>query len=48
MLEAVTGGGAAAERKRRRVQEVVVTEAYPEAAYNLPAAGEGHAAQCSC
>ncbi|PRW50835.1 U3 small nucleolar RNA-associated 14-like protein A [Chlorella sorokiniana] len=41
MLEAVTGGGAAAARKRRRVKEVVVTEAYPEAAYNLPAATGG-------
>lgn len=40
MLEAVTGkGGAAAERRRRRAREVVVTEAFPESAYNLPAAG---------
>lgn len=41
MLEAVTtSGGAAAARKRRKAREVVVTEAYPESAYNLPAAGE--------
>lgn len=39
MLEAVTGGGAAA-RRRRKAKEVVVTEAYPESAYNLPASGE--------
>lgn len=45
MLEAVTGGDAAAARKRRRAKEVVVTEAYPEAAYNLPAAGECNRAQ---
>ncbi|PSC76740.1 U3 small nucleolar RNA-associated 14-like protein A isoform A [Micractinium conductrix] len=42
MLEAVTGkGGAAAERRRRRAREVVVTEAFPESAYNLPAAAAG-------
>ncbi|KAI3427018.1 hypothetical protein D9Q98_006960 [Chlorella vulgaris] len=42
MLEAVTGGGAAAARRKRRVKEVVVTEAYPESAYNLaPSANDG-------
>ncbi|KAL4441441.1 hypothetical protein ABPG77_001945 [Micractinium sp. CCAP 211/92] len=40
MLEAVTGGGAA-ERRRRKAKEVVVTEAYPESAYNLPASAAG-------
>lgn len=41
MLEAVTtGGGAAAERRKRRARDAVVTEAYPEAAYNLPPSSE--------
>lgn len=44
MLEAVTGGGAA-DRRRRKAKEVVVTEAYPESAYNLPASGGCCAAQ---
>lgn len=42
MLEAVTtGGGAAAERRKRRARDAVVTEAYPEAAYNLPPSTAG-------
>jgi hypothetical protein len=47
MLEAVTGGGAAAARRKRRVKEVVVTEAYPESAYNLAPSG-GLLPECAC
>lgn len=47
MLEAVTGGGAAAARRKRRVKEVVVTEAYPESAYNLAPSGK-LLPECAC
>jgi hypothetical protein len=46
MLDAVTGGGAA-DKRRRRAREVVLTEAYPESAYNLPPSGESTAGGCS-
>ena len=40
MVRAVTGNeGAAANKDRRKKREVVVTEAYPESEFNLPAAG---------
>ena len=40
MVRAVTGGKDASGKERRRRREVVVTEAYPESEFNLPAAGQ--------
>lgn len=40
MVRAVTGGVADAKRAKQRKRDVVVTEAFPESEFNLPAAGK--------